>query len=120
MNGNNIILEPTVIINEIASYFKITPEAVITTRRYGKSIKAKHIAMFCCKQFTNLSLRRIGMNFSNKAHCDVLYAIKSVKNQSNIYRTYNKQLNEILEKLKLKDEEIQLENKYRNYDTDKI
>jgi len=116
--NNKVYLEPPVIINTIASYEKITPEQLICTERKREFIKAKHIAMYCFKQFTDFSLARIGMFFNGKDHATVLYAIKSVSNQADVYKAYRTELNEILRKLSLKVEDEY--ERYKSYETEKV
>jgi len=113
-----MIEEPKLIINQVADYFNLPPENVICTKRKREYIKAKHIAMYALRKFTDFSLREIGYNFNNKDHSTVLHAIKSVNNQRDIYRDYRDDLNHIMYNIENKiDYEF---DKYRNYDTDKI
>jgi len=113
-----MIQETKLIINQVADYFNLLPENVICTKRKHEYIKAKHIAMYAFREFTDLSLREIGYNFNNKDHATVLHAIKSVNDQKDIYRNYRNDLEQIMYIIKNKvDFEF---DKYRNYDTDKI
>lgn len=116
MNGNKVYLEAPVIINTVANHFKLPPENVICTQRKREYIKAKYIAMYCFKQFTDFSLSRIGMHFNGKDHATVIYAIHSVENQADIYKDYRTELSAILCKLNLKVESEF--DKYKNYETD--
>ncbi|TRZ80533.1 hypothetical protein D4R86_04235 [bacterium] len=113
-----MIEEPKLIINQVADYFNLLPENVICTERKREYIKAKHIAMYAFRTFTNLSLREIGYNFNNKDHATVLHAIKSVNDQRSIYQKYRNELDNIMHIIENK---IDFEfDKYRNYDTDKV
>jgi len=117
MNGNKVYLEPLMIINTVASYFKLPPENVICTQRKREFIKAKHIAMYCFKQFTDMSLYKIGTFFHDKNHATILHAIKSVNNQKDVYMIYRNELNEILDELQIEANGIEFE-KYKNYQTE--
>ena len=113
-----MIEEPKLIINQVADYFNLPPENVICTERKREYIKAKHIAMYAFRQFTDLSLREIGYNFNNKDHSTVLHAIRSVNDQAGIYKDYRDDLNYIMYII---ENRIDIEfEKYRFYDTDKI
>jgi chromosomal replication initiator protein len=118
MNGHKIIIEVPVIINIVADYLKRKSGEVICTKRKREFIKAKHIAMYCCREFTNLSYREIGEFFNNKDHATVLNACKSVHNQYDIYKDYRNEVNEIIEKLK-SDKEDEFK-KYRHYETENV
>ena len=113
-----MIEEPKLIINQVADYFNLPPENVICTKRKKEYIKAKHIAMYALRKFTDFSLSEIGYNFNNKDHSTVLHAIRSVNNQRDIYKNYRNELDYIMHIIENKvDFEF---DKYRNYDTDKI
>jgi chromosomal replication initiation ATPase DnaA len=116
MNGNKVYLQPPVIKSLVASYFWMTPDEMLLDRS-RKHIKAKHIAIFCSRKFTDLSLSKIGCEF-NVGHCDVLHAIKSVNNQADVYPIYRNELNMIISKLNNKaDADF---DRMRNYDTEKV
>jgi len=113
-----MIEEPKLIINQVADYFNLPPENVICTERKKEYIKAKHIAMYAFRKFTDLSFRKIGYYFNNKDHATVLHAIRSVNDQAGIYKNYRNELDYIMHII---ENRIDIEfEKYRFYDTDKI
>jgi len=118
MNGNKIYLEAPVIINTVADYFKLPLENVICINRKREFIKAKHIAMYCCRKFTDMSFNKISEWF-NKDHATIIYAIHSVENQDEIYKAYHNELNQILKKLNMMaNDDLEFSEDYRNYETD--
>ncbi len=117
MKNNKVYLEADVIINTVANYFKLPVENVICTKRKREFIKAKHIAMYYFKQFTDMTLYKIGTFFHDKDHATVLHAIKSVNNQKDVYLAYRNELNEVLKKLQIETNRLDF-GKYANYDTD--
>jgi len=116
MNGNNN-LQPGEIIGIVNEYYKKDILEVLDRSRYSDKIKVLHISMFFCKQFTKLSLSRIGMSF-NRDHATVLHAVKSVNNQMDVYRDYKSEIDEIRERIKNKL--IDGFAKYEIYDTDRV
>jgi chromosomal replication initiator protein len=96
--SNKVYLDPSDIISITADYFKVPQDEVTNGSRKREYIKAKHIAMFGCRMFTDYSFAHIGELF-HRDHATVMFALKSVENQASIYRGYRIQLNEIIEKL---------------------
>jgi chromosomal replication initiation ATPase DnaA len=94
---------------------------MLTRCRKRENIKAKHIAMFCLKKFTDMNFRQIGEIFNGEGtgkHADVYHAIKSVNNQTDVYPAYRMELNNIINALKTNcDIEY---NKYNQYNTDNV
>jgi len=120
MNGNIYYLEPAEIISTVARNLNVSPEQVISTRRKREYIKAKHIAMYFCRQFTDYSTEKIGEFFNGKDHSTIIHATKSVNNQKDIYKLYRKQLELILEELEIQAGDEVDSQKYKNYDTDNV
>ena len=116
MNGNKVYLKTEEVINIVAGFYELPVENVICTKRKREWIKAKHIAMYFCRLFTPLSLAAIGERFNGKDHATVLHAIESVEGQKDIYRAYRTELNEILRRLKTR-EDLEFE-KYKMYNTE--
>jgi chromosomal replication initiator protein len=110
-------LEPSVIKNIVASNMNVSVEDMESPVRRKEFIKAKYIAMFCLRRYTDFSLARIGMEFNGKDHATVLFAVNNVLNYSKIYKSYRTDLNRILSILDNKaDYEFEM---YKNYDTEK-
>ena len=118
MKANRIYLKVPVIINLVADHLNVLPDEVISVRRNREFIKAKHIAMYFSHEFTPLSFAEIGLHFNGKDHSTISHAIKSVRNQKEIYTSYRNEIDQIekeLERHAVYDRDFV---RYESYDTD--
>ncbi|PKQ27230.1 MAG: chromosomal replication initiator protein DnaA [Actinobacteria bacterium HGW-Actinobacteria-4] len=88
------------IIGKTAEYFGITMDELTGTSRSRVYVTARQIAMYLCRQLTDLSLPKIGENFGGKDHTTVMYAVKKVEDQIAQRRQMYNQVNEIHARIK--------------------
>jgi len=69
---------PGLIIAEVSRYYSIPESTVRGTLKNKGTAEARRLAMYLCRQLTNLSLPDIGQEFG-KDHSTVLYAIRKVE-----------------------------------------
>ena len=90
----------SMIIGTTAEYYGITMDELTGTSRSRVYVTARQIAMYLCRQLTDLSLPKIGEHFGGKDHTTVMYAVKKIEEQMGQRRqTYN-QVNEIHARIK--------------------
>ncbi len=61
-----------------AHYFKFTVDDLYGSSRSRAVATARQIAMYLCRERTNLSLPKIGQLFGNRDHTTVMYAYKKI------------------------------------------
>nr|WP_084830310.1 chromosomal replication initiator protein DnaA [Demequina rhizosphaerae] len=88
------------IIGKTAEYFGISLEDLTGTSRSRVFVTARQIAMYLCRQLTDLSLPKIGEHFGGKDHTTVMYAVKKVEDQIAQRRQMYNQVNEIHARIK--------------------
>ena len=88
------------IIGKTAEYFAISVEELTGTSRSRVFVTARQIAMYLCRQLTDLSLPKIGESFGGKDHTTVMYAVKKVEDQIAQRRQMYNQVNEIHARIK--------------------
>ncbi len=88
------------IIAKTAEYFGITMDELTGTSRSRVYVTARQIAMYLCRQLTDLSLPKIGEHFGGKDHTTVMYAVKKVEDQIAQRRQMYNQVNEIHARIK--------------------
>ncbi|WP_061963255.1 MULTISPECIES: chromosomal replication initiator protein DnaA [Demequina] len=88
------------IISITAEYFSITIDELTGTSRSRVYVTARQIAMYLCRQLTDLSLPKIGDHFGGKDHTTVMYAVKKVEDQIAQRRQMYNQVNEIHARIK--------------------
>jgi len=88
------------IIGRTAEYFGITIDELTGTSRSRVYVTARQIAMYLCRQLTDLSLPKIGDHFGGKDHTTVMYAVKKVEDQIAQRRQMYNQVTEIHARIK--------------------
>ena len=67
------------IITETAKYFSISRDDLLGTSRAQTLVRARQIAMFLCRELTDLSLPKIGDEFGGKDHTTVMHAERKIR-----------------------------------------
>jgi chromosomal replication initiator protein len=65
----------------VCAYFGISDDLVRAKTRKQEVVVARQLAMFFCKEFTNQSLKTIGLHFGGRDHSTVIHAISAVEDQ---------------------------------------
>ncbi|MFT4051423.1 MAG: chromosomal replication initiator protein DnaA [Microbacterium sp.] len=94
----NVIL-PTDIIAATAQYFHLTVDDLYGSSRSQAVATARQIAMYLCRERTNLSLPKIGQLFGNRDHTTVMYACKKIAQLMKERRSIYNQVSEITTQL---------------------
>ena len=90
----------SMIIGTTAEYYGITMDELTGTSRSRVYVTARQIAMYLCRQLTDLSLPKIGEHFGGKDHTTVMYAVKKIEEQMGQRRATYNQVNEIHARIK--------------------
>jgi len=67
------------IMGETAAYFGLTLEDLCSSSRTRQLVTARQIAMYLTREFTNLSLPKIGQAFGGRDHTTVLHANTKIR-----------------------------------------
>ena len=93
------IISPTDIITATAQYFRLTVDDLYGSSRSQAVATARQIAMYLCRERTNLSLPKIGQLFGNRDHTTVMYAYKKISELMKERRSIYNQVSEITTQL---------------------
>lgn len=78
------------IIEASAEYFSIDPDDLRGAGKRRAIAHARQLAMYLCRELTELSLPKIGDEFGGKDHTTVMYAVRKISKEMNENRqTYN-------------------------------
>lgn len=72
------VISPQDIIRVTAQYFDQSVDDLLGTSRSAPISQSRHIAMYLCREMTNLSLPKIGELFNGRDHTTVIYANKRI------------------------------------------
>ena len=67
------------IIQITADYCSTTPDALVGPSRKQPLARSRQIAMYLCREHTDLSLPKIGKRFGGRDHTTVIHAVEKVK-----------------------------------------
>ena len=93
MGENNDI---TRIQRIVAEYFQISVEDIKSKKRAANITFPRQIAMYLCRNVTDESFPKIGMEFGGKDHSTVMHSVEKIEKEIK----NNKELEKIIEKLK--------------------
>jgi len=68
-----------VIMNEASGYFGISIDDLIGSSRSRTLVTARQIAMYLCRELTDLSLPAIGQSFGGRDHTTVMHAERKIR-----------------------------------------
>jgi chromosomal replication initiator protein len=84
------MITPVEIMNSVAAHYGLTVDDLSGNSRVAHIATARQVAMYICREQTNLSLPKIGQIFGNRDHTTVMYAAKKIAESMSIDRTiYN-------------------------------
>jgi chromosomal replication initiator protein len=85
-----------------AEYFSVTVEELCGSSRSRVLVTARQIAMYLCRELTDLSLPKIGQTFGNRDHTTVMHAEKKIRNLMAERRSIFNQVTELTNRIKVR------------------
>ena len=83
----------------VCEYFELDQHLVQAKTRKREVVQTRQIAMFFCKEFTQNSLKTIGLQFGGRDHSTVIHANRSVSNQIDTSPQFREMINQIRQHL---------------------
>jgi len=94
------VVSPADIISVTATFFQLSVEDLYGSSRSQTIALARQVAMYLCREMTNLSLPKIGQLFGNRDHTTVMYANKKISELMKERRSIYNQVTEITSRVK--------------------
>jgi len=91
----------SLIMAQTASYFSLTLDDLCGTSRSRVLVNARQIAMYLCREMTELSLPKIGQTFGGRDHTTVMHADRKVRHLMAERRSIFNQVSELTNRIKL-------------------
>lgn len=70
-----------VVISVASEYFDVTSDEIRSSNRSRPLVNARQMAMYLCRELTDLSLPKIGERFGGRDHSTVLHATNKIRRQ---------------------------------------
>jgi chromosomal replication initiator protein len=89
-----------IIMGQTASYFGLSIDDLCGQSRSRVLVTARHIAMYLCRELTDLSLPKIGQQFGGRDHTTVMHADRKIRNLMAERRSIYNQVTELTNRIK--------------------
>jgi chromosomal replication initiator protein len=89
-----------IIMGQTASYFGLSIEDLCGQSRSRVLVTARHIAMYLCRELTDLSLPKIGQQFGGRDHTTVINADRKIRSLMAERRSIYTQVTELTNRIK--------------------
>ncbi len=87
--------------NYVCDYFGIDTNKVREKTRKQEIVEARQIAMYLAKQFTDSSLKTIGLHFGGRDHSTVMHAISTVEERMLTAAKHKRIVDELYQKIEV-------------------
>lgn len=93
-------ITPSTIMAQTSSYFSVSIDALCSADRSRVLVNARQIAMYLCRELTDLSLPKIGQLFGNRDHTTVMHAYRKIAQQMAAKHATFNQVTELTNRIK--------------------
>ena len=87
-------------MGQTAAYFGLSIEDLCGTSRSRVLVTARHIAMYLCRELTDMSLPKIGQQFGGRDHTTVINADRKIRSLMAERRSIYTQVTELTNRIK--------------------
>ncbi len=99
-DGAEAPIKPQSIMNEVANYFGVTIDDLCAGSRTHALVTARQIAMYLCRELTDLSLPKIGQLFGGRDHTTVMHADRKIRTLMSERRSVYNQVTELTNRIR--------------------
>lgn len=99
-NNNEARVTSDLIISVAAEYFDVTPEEICSPSRSRPLVNARQMAMYLCRELTDLSLPKIGERFGGRDHSTVVFAVNKVRQHMQERESWFEQVRELTTRIR--------------------
>ena len=98
--GNDTHVDADSIIAATCAYFGISADELAGASRVAALARARQIAMYLCRELTDLSLPKIGSRFGGRDHTTVMHSVKKIDTKMGEDRQLFDQVTELTNRIK--------------------
>ncbi len=78
-NSNKKTLNLSYIVDIVAEHYELTSQEIFSKNRSAKISYSRHIAIYLCKKYLDMSLTEIGKSIGGRDHATVMNSIKRIE-----------------------------------------
>lgn len=105
-NESSLEITSATIMAQTAAYFSLTLDDLCGTSRSRVLVNARQIAMYLCRELTELSLPKIGQLFGGRDHTTVMHADRKIRQLMAERRSIYNQVTELTNRIKQQTKNI--------------
>lgn len=98
--GKGVEVDVESIITATCTYFSISNDDLIGASRVAALVRARQIAMYLCRELTELSLPKIGHRFGGRDHTTVMHSIRKITGKMGEDRRLYDEVTELTNRIK--------------------
>ncbi len=91
------------IINTVAEHFNLSSQDIRGSKRNSEIVQPRHMAMYLCRNMTNLSLNSIGEALGKRDHSTIMHGIEKVDNDMKQYEDIRRTIDILKKKINPSD-----------------
>jgi chromosomal replication initiator protein len=99
-DANEARVTSDLVIAVAGEYFGVTPEEICSPNRSRPLVNARQIAMYLCRELTDLSLPKIGERFGGRDHSTVVHADRKIKEEIRERQSAYEQVQELTTRIR--------------------
>ena len=99
-NSNEARITSDLVMSVAALYFDVSVADICSPSRSRPLVNARQIAMYLCRELTDLSLPEIGKRFGGRDHSTVIFAVNKVKQHMKERETWFEQVRELTTRIR--------------------
>ncbi|MCA1840641.1 MAG: chromosomal replication initiator protein DnaA [Actinomycetota bacterium] len=99
-------ITPELILSETSRYFDTDAEEILSLKRDRALVNARHIAMYLCRELTDLSLPQIGRRFGGRDHSTVMHATNKIRTLMAEKRSTYNQIQELTSRIRTRAKKL--------------
>lgn len=94
------VVTPKLIIETVAKKYEITPDDILSKKRNREIAVPRQVAIYLCREMTDLSTTNIGREFGNRDHTTVMHSCDKVAEQMKTEFAFKKRVEELMDLVK--------------------
>lgn len=99
INNGTVEVTPQAVIEVVAHYYNLTTDELVGKGRSKRFVQARQIAMYLCRELTDLSLPKLGAAFGGRDHTTVMYAERRIRESLTENKKVFDQVQELTQKI---------------------
>jgi chromosomal replication initiator protein len=99
-DANEARVTPDLVIAVAGEYFGVSAEEICSPNRSRPLVNARQIAMYLCRELTDLSLPKIGERFGGRDHSTVVHADRKIKEEIRERQSSYEQVQELTTRIR--------------------